>query len=94
MNLNGNNPLTADGNYDVSVIPGQPYLFTLKGPFGTAQVDMEISSNVVADIFETVDGGSWTAPTEDTVIPSGKTLRLIVTGSGLTSIRATLVPIL
>jgi hypothetical protein len=88
------NPITANGSYDLAVNMGDVYLFTLKGTFGGATVAMTILSNVDKSSFDSVTDGSWTAETEQTLIPSGSLVRLTVTNaSGSTSIRTTFVPI-
>lgn len=86
-----NNPITANGVYDVSVDSGNFYLFTLKGNFGGATVVMTIQSNVNNNVFDSVDGGSWTAETEETLIPSGSVVRLTVTGGSSISIRSSFI---
>jgi hypothetical protein len=94
MNLNTNNPITANGDYDIIVKPGKALLFTLKHTFGGATVTMHVKSDIVADAFDGVAGGSWTGHTEQTLIPSGSIVRLTVTNaSGTTKIRANFVPI-
>lgn len=86
--------MTANGDYDITVKPGKPLLFTLKGVFGGATVVMTVESDIVNDQFDSVTNGSWTAETEQTLIPSGTLVRLTVTNaSGSTSIRTTFVPI-
>jgi hypothetical protein len=83
-----NNPITANGVYDAIVDSGNFYLFTLKGDFGGATVVMTIQSDVDNSVFDSVDGGSWTAQTEETLIPSGSVVRLTVTGGSSISIRS------
>jgi hypothetical protein len=82
------NPITADGFYDMEVDSGNFYLFTLKGNFGGATVVMTIRSDVDNSVFDDVIGGSWTAETEKTLIPSGSVIRLTVSGGTSSSIRA------
>lgn len=94
MDLIGNNPITADGIYDMPVTPGKPHLFTLKGTFGGGTVTMTINSNVTYGTFDAVTGGAWTAEAEDTLIPSGSIVRLTVTGATTPSIRVNLIPII
>jgi hypothetical protein len=94
MNLTGPNPIVANGVYYSEVIPGQPYIFTLKDTFGGATVVMAIRSLVDNLSYDNVDGGSWTAPAEDTLIPDGKLVRFTVTGGTGISIRVNLTPIL
>lgn len=83
-----NNPIVANGVYDINVDSGNFYLFTLKGSFGGATVVMTIQSDVDNSVFDSVDGGSWTAGAEKVLIPSGSVIRLTVTGGTSISIRA------
>jgi hypothetical protein len=94
MNLNTNNPMTVNGDYDIIVKPGKALLFTLKHTFGGATVTMTVKSDIVNNTFDAVHDGSWTTHTEQTLIPSGSLVRLTVTNaSGTTEIRANFVPI-
>lgn len=93
MNLIDNNPITADGAYDLPVAPGMPHLLTLKGDFGSGTLALTIQSPVDNATFESVDNGSWTASAEDTLIPAGSLCRFTLSGSTAASIRVTLIPI-
>jgi len=85
--------MKVNGDYDIIVKPGKALLFTLKHTFGGATVTMTVKSDIVNE-FDGVTGGSWTAHTEQTLIPSGSLVRLTVTNaSGTTEIRANFVPI-
>jgi hypothetical protein len=91
--LLASNPIVANGEYDLKVIPGRAYIFSLKGSFGAGTVTMTIRSNIDTGTFDAVDGGAWTAPTEDTLTPTGSIVRLTLTGATAPSIRATIIPI-
>lgn len=93
MNLIDSNPITEDGVYDLPVIPGKPYLLSLKNAFGGGTVVLSVRSNVDTEEFDDVDGGSWTTETEDTFIPTGSIARFTLTGSTTPSIRVSLIPI-
>lgn len=88
------NPIVADGTYDLQVIPGKPYLLTIKGDFGGGTVALSVRSNIDTDVFDDVIGGSgWETDTEDTFIPSGSVARFTATDSTDPSIRISLIPI-
>ena len=82
--------LTANGSYDIpGCTRGAEYLIALKGTFGGATValHMPLGAN---NVFEQVEGGSWTAAVEDTAISAGTTNRLVVSGAtGTTAIAVT-----
>jgi hypothetical protein len=86
--------LTADGDYEINVIPGREHLLTLKDTFGGATVTMTaLNPAYTSETFSAVDGGSWTATTEETFIPTGSKIRLAVSGAGgSTSIAVNLIP--
>lgn len=86
--------ITANGSYEVPVSTGQQYLFTLKGAFGGGTVTLSTRSNANNGTFDSVEGGAFTAPTEQTFIaPSGE-LRLTLSGASSSTITVTLTPLL
>lgn len=86
--------LTADGDYEINVIPGREHLLTLKDTFDGATVVMTAQNPAYpTETFSAVDGGSWTATTEELFIPTGRQIRLTVSGAGgSTSIAVNLLP--
>lgn len=86
-------PITDPGNYDISVIPGQPYILTIKGTFDTAFIMLVVGPNVNGG-FDSIDGGLIEGEIESTIVPTGPTLRFSVTGGGpSTAIRLLSIPI-
>jgi hypothetical protein len=92
--MNLTNPITADGDYDITVTPGKPLLFTLKGDFGGATVTMTVQDPTGGETFMEVEGGEWTEETEDTVTPPSGIIRLTVAGGTDSDIRASFTPVI
>ena len=84
--------IDADGVYEIpNLAPGKKYLLTLKGGFIGASVTLEFWNDAFG-YFESVDGGSWTAPCEVRLVAPSRTAQLVFsdmefsTGIGVTFI--------
>lgn len=80
--------LTANGDYDINVYPGLRHKFTLKGDFGGATVTMQILDGPLTDendgtpVFVDVIDAVFTDVTEGDLEPTGRQVRLVVSGAG------------
>lgn len=86
--------ITADGTYEIRVIPGREHLLTLADTFDGATVALSaLNPAYPTETYTAVTGGSWTAAVEETFIPAGSFVRLTVSGAGgSTSIAVNLIP--
>jgi len=85
--LNDNNPITADGDYDLNVRPGRHYGITVAGTWGsgTATVKYHDGTNYVAyeDFALTADGG------KKVFVPSPGLIRISLASSTSPSLTVT-----
>ncbi len=82
MQLHGNNPIQAAGDYDVELRPGQEYLVTVKGTWNGATIAIH-NDNGPAGVFYPCDGGDLAdgVRTEADISPSTPNVRFVVTGT-------------
>ena len=85
--LSDNNPITADGDYDVNLRPGRDWAITVGGTWGsgTATVKYHDGTNYIAyeDFALTADGG------KKVLVPSPGLVRVTVSGSTSPSLTVT-----
>lgn len=94
MDLTGNNPITADGDYDLPVMPeGKEVLMTAKGDYDGGTLTLKHWDHP-SETWKDVIDGAFTADTETRFIPveSGK-CRLTLAGATAPSISITLTQI-
>jgi hypothetical protein len=92
MDLNGNNPITADGDYDCTVDPGRWYLFTARDDFGGGTITLK-TKNPTDGLFYDVLNGSFTAAAEFDFKSDGGTVRVVLAGATSPNIPIAIVPI-
>lgn len=96
MNLNTSNPVTEDGDYDLTNLhPGSEYLLTMKGDWGDGTLTLSFP-NGPDGAFVPVDGGTWdgNGETEARFIAPSKTMRLTLDETTTTpNLKITVIPI-
>lgn len=87
--------ITANGTYLFRMITGDRHLFTLKGSFGGGTVTFTTYDEATDDgsTYDDVDGGSWTAATEQEVTAPSGIGKLVLSGATAPSISFHFVPI-
>lgn len=94
MDLNDNNPMTANGDFVARVSPGKPYLLTLYGTWDGGTITVSHACPITGTT-RTPSGGAFTDDTEVTVIAPVFDITLTLAGATVpaTSIIATLTPL-
>ena len=90
--LNDNNPITADGDYDVSVYPGRRYLFTARDDFGGGTLTLK-TKNPIDGLFYAATGGAFTDDAEFDFTADGNLVRLTLAGATDPNIPVSITPI-
>lgn len=93
MILLGNNPITADGTYTQSVVPGVEYLLTMKGTYGGGTLLVKYTCPIDGSL-KIVDNASYTGAgkTEDRMIFPSNSISFVLSGSTTPSIVITTTP--
>lgn len=92
MELNGNNPITANGSYDCTVDAGRWYLFTARGTFDSATITLQTKNPIDGEFYDVLNG-SFTAAAEFDFKSDGGTVRIVVAGASAPNIPIAIVPI-
>ena len=81
MTLQGNNPLTADGEYTIlDLLPGQAYLVAINGDFGGGTLTLNYTDPITQD-SRSMSGGSWTAADEFSLVCVSDEIKFTLAGS-------------
>ena len=94
MNLNGNNPLTADDTYTLDgLVAGKSYLVTLYGDFGGGTLTLKYPDPTTGAI-RTPENADYTENAELTVLMPSTQLRFVLAGATDPSVAVSVTPII
>ena len=93
INLESGDTIVADGAHNFTVQPGVPYIMTIDGNFNGGTL-VFYYYNAASDSTVAVDGGSWTAKTEERFVSNHAVMSLELTGgSGAAAINVNFNPV-
>lgn len=92
MQFPADSVLRLNGTYEMTLVPGIPYLLRLADTFGGGTVALSVFNQATGGYLP-VTGGSWTAYTEQEFRPIHPQVQFTVSGSTAAAISCNLVPL-
>ena len=87
--LNDNNPITTDGDYEFSTVPGKEYSISFNGTFGSGTFAVQYdASNNNTGTYKTYNDGTFTGNDEGVFLAHSKTTNINVSGATTPSVTA------